>query len=199
VLTVSLFLDRDSDLAYGSTTFRFWRLDDGEAQDAFALVSAAADATAGPPRSVRPALSPFLQIIVALILLPAVAFASPPDPSWIVGIYDGADGDDSVILVYESAATNAAAPAKIDPPPCLPGISLESIVHGSPGGRFTRGPRAPPGSGCTLCAQVFNSLSDYTPTASGTEAPVTPASITKFRQSRLPSQYLRQRPNPVTT
>jgi hypothetical protein len=101
---------------------------------------------AGPPRSMRRALSPFLQIIVALILLPAVAFPSPPDPSWIAGVYDGADGDDSVILVYETAATNAAPPAKIDPLPRLPGISLESIVHGSPGGRFTRGPRAPPGS-----------------------------------------------------
>jgi hypothetical protein len=105
---------------------------------------------AGPPRSMRRALSPFLPIIVALILLPAVAFPSPPDPSWIAGVYDGADGDDSVILsvilVYETAATNAAPPAKIDPLPRLPGISLESIVHGSPGGRFTRGPRAPPGS-----------------------------------------------------
>jgi hypothetical protein len=47
----------------------------------------------------RRALSPFLPIIVALILLPAVAFASPPDPSWIAGIYDGADGDDIVSLV----------------------------------------------------------------------------------------------------
>ena len=103
-------------------------------------------APAGPPRSMRRALSPFLPIIVALILLPAVAFASPPDLWWIAGIYDGADGDDSAILVYETAATNAVAPAQMDPPPCLPGISLESIVHGSPGGRFTRGPRAPPGS-----------------------------------------------------
>jgi hypothetical protein len=85
---------------------------------------------AGPPRSMRRALSPFLPIIVVLILLPAVAFPSPPDPSWIAGIYDGADGDDSVILVYETAARNAAAPAKIDPLPCLPGISFESIHHG---------------------------------------------------------------------
>ena len=131
---------------------------------------------AGPHRSMRRALSPFLPIIVALILLPAVAFASPPDPSWIAGIYDGADGDDSVILVYETAATNAAAQAKIDPLPCLPGISLRSIVHGSPGGCFTRGPRAPPGSVFYLVRSGFQFLVD-TPTPSGTEAPVTLASI----------------------
>ena len=101
---------------------------------------------AGPPRSMRRALSPFLPIIVALILLPAVAFASPPDPWWIAGIYYGADGDDIVTLVYETAATNTVATAKIDPLPRLPGISLESIVHDSPGGRFTRVPTAPPGS-----------------------------------------------------
>ena len=104
---------------------------------------------AGPPQFMRQPLAAFLPIIVALILFPAVAFASPPDQSWIAGIYDRADGDDSVILsailVYETAATNAVAPAKIDPLPCLPEISLESIVHGSPGGLFARGPRSPPG------------------------------------------------------
>jgi len=39
---------------------------------------------------------------MALILLPVIAFASPPDPSWIAGIYDGADGDDVVTFVYET-------------------------------------------------------------------------------------------------
>jgi len=88
----------------------------------------------------------FLPIVVALILLPPIAFASPPDPLWIAGIYDGADGDDIVTIVYETAATSAAALSKIAPPPCLPRISLESIAHGFPGRLFTRGPRSPPGS-----------------------------------------------------
>jgi hypothetical protein len=43
-------------------------------------------------------------LLIALLLaapatLPAVAHASPPDPTWIHGIYDGADFDDVVSLV----------------------------------------------------------------------------------------------------
>jgi len=43
-------------------------------------------------RSTSRVSSTLLSVILALILLPAIAFASPPDPSWIAGIYDGADG-----------------------------------------------------------------------------------------------------------
>lgn len=54
-------------------------------------------------------------VLVALILiapiagLTSLAFASPPDPSWIRGIYDGADYDDVVLLI--TSATGTAAPA----------------------------------------------------------------------------------------
>ena len=108
----------------------------------------------------RQGITIFLLIVVALILLPLIAFASPPDPSWIAGIYDGADGDDDdiVILVYETAATNAAALAKSGLLPCLPGISLERILHSSPGARFTRGPRSPPGSVFYLVRSCFQLL-----------------------------------------
>src|SRR5262249_11733519 len=60
-----------------------------------------------------------LPILLTLILLPPIAFASPPDPSWIVGFYDGADGDDVVNLVYESSASNSAAPSHTRPLPWL--------------------------------------------------------------------------------
>ena len=116
-----------------------------------------------PSSSMRRGIPTFLSIVVALILLPPIAFASPPDPSWIAGIFDGADGDDIVTLVYETAATNAAEPSKMAPLRCLPGISLERIVHGFPGGRFTRGPRSPPVLCSAVNAHVFNSLSDYPP------------------------------------
>jgi hypothetical protein len=112
----------------------------------------------------RRGIPTFLPIVVELILLPPIAFSNPPDPSWIAGIYDGADGDDIVTLVYETAATNAAAPSKMAPLPCLPGISLESIVHGFPGGRFTRGPRSPPDSmfcGKRSCLQFPVGLPTY--------------------------------------
>jgi len=117
-----------------------------------------------PSRSMWRAISTSLPIVAALILLPAIAFANPPDPSWIAGIYDGADSDDIVTRVYETVAINTAAPTHIAPLPGVSDISLESIVgqaicaalalnvalrtasdfHGFPGGCSTRGPRAPP-------------------------------------------------------
>jgi hypothetical protein len=41
-----------------------------------------------------------LILLVGLIVaLTPMAYASPPDPSWIRGVYDGADFDDVVILL----------------------------------------------------------------------------------------------------
>ena len=139
---------------------------------------------AEPLRSLRRAISISLPIVVALILLPVIAFASPPDPSWIAGIYDGADGDDIVTLVYETAAANAAAKSHIVPLPCLPEIRLESFARGVPGSRITRSPRAPPGLSSTVVAHVFSFSPDDTSIASGTAAPLPCTSITKFHLSR---------------
>jgi len=131
-----------------------------------------------PSRSMWRALFILLPIAPALILLPAIAFASPPDPSWIAGIYDGADGDDIVSLVYETSAAKTAPPSHVDPLPCLLEISLESLVRSAPGNRFTRGPRAPPARCSPEFASVFNSLP---PPAPGTESPTTLLLITAFR------------------
>jgi len=98
-------------------------------------------------RSTSRVNSTLLPVVLALILLPAVAFASPPDPSWIAGIYDGADGDDIVTLVYETAGVEAAS---IQPAPPLPRssevsiVSSPSTIHGLPARQFTRAPPAPP-------------------------------------------------------
>jgi len=100
-----------------------------------------------PSRSTWRAILTLLPIAPALILLPAIAFASPPDPSWIAGIYDGADGDDIVTLVYETAGVEAAS---IQPAPPLPRsseisiVSSPSTIHGLPARQFTRAPPAPP-------------------------------------------------------
>src|SRR5215471_21041328 len=88
-------------------------------------------------------ISTFLPL-VALILLPAIAFASPPDPSWIAGIYDGDDGDDIVTLVYETSAASAAAPAHVGPLPCLLAIFLGGSDRSHSSSGYTRGPRSPP-------------------------------------------------------
>ncbi len=111
-----------------------------------------------PSRSMWRALFIILPIAPALILLPAIAFASPPDPSWIAGIYDGADGDDIVSLVYETSAAKTAAPSHVGPLPCLMEISLEGLVRSAPGKRFTPGPRGPPARCSPEFASVFNSL-----------------------------------------
>ena len=96
--------------------------------------------------------------VLALVLLPPLAFASPPDPWWVAGIYDGADGDDVVSLVYETSAAHAAVLSHLGPLPCLLGLSLEGIVHAVRVRHFTRGSRSPPVVSSMEFAYVFSSL-----------------------------------------
>ena len=98
-----------------------------------------------PRCSIERAVSASLSTIVALIVLPVIAFASPPDPSWDAGFYDDADGDDVITLVYEIAAVDLAAPSQVALLRCLPEVSLDGIVRGLPGCCSTHGPRSPPG------------------------------------------------------
>src|SRR5215831_7800921 len=111
-----------------------------------------------PFRSMWRAMATPLPIAAALILLPAIAFASPPDPSWIAGIYDGADGDDIVTLVCETAASNPAVLAYVAPLPCLSVMTPERLVRGFPVDRVTPGSRAPPLLCSPVSAYVFTSL-----------------------------------------
>ena len=95
-----------------------------------------------------------LPVVLALILLPAVAFASPPDPSWIAGIYDGADGDDIVSLIYETLATNAVAVAHTGKLPRRPSIPIERITPSLRCSQLAPAPRAPPITCSTVSAHV---------------------------------------------
>src|SRR5262249_27653178 len=133
-----------------------------------------------PARTVGRAISTSLPIVLTVILLPAIALASPPDPSWIAGIYDSADGDDIVSLVYETSAASAPAPSPVGPLPCLPGIFLEGIARIVSGSRFIPGPRPPPVLSSAEFAYVFSSLPLPAP---GTEALATPPSISTARLS----------------
>jgi hypothetical protein len=46
----------------------------------------------------------FLLLLVGVIVvLTPLAYTSPPDPSWIRGVYDDADFDDVVVLLTSSA------------------------------------------------------------------------------------------------
>jgi hypothetical protein len=96
--------------------------------------------------SVRRAIFASLPIVVALILLPTIAFISLPDPSWITGIYDDADGDDIVILDYQPIAAVAISQQPFLSPPYLSERFLASeprSVDGVPAVQFARGPPSP--------------------------------------------------------
>jgi hypothetical protein len=70
---------------------------------------------------------PVLLAIALCILLNPLAAASPPDPTWIPGIYDAADFDDVVIrlgllaIICDALATPSLAVDSLVYPLILPG------------------------------------------------------------------------------
>jgi hypothetical protein len=54
-------------------------------------------------------------LVLVLATLGPLASASPPDPSWIGGFYDAADGDDAILAV-----------TGMDSPPLAPAVGVES-------------------------------------------------------------------------
>ena len=54
-------------------------------------------------------------LVLVLATLGPLASASPPDPGWIGGFYDGADGDDAILAV-----------TGMDSPPLTPVVDVES-------------------------------------------------------------------------
>jgi hypothetical protein len=72
-----------------------------------------------------------LALLVCCGTLPVLAQASPPDPTWLPGIYDNADYDDVIGLLTDTAAIRelqliATGPARLDFWPVLGGAA--SIV-----------------------------------------------------------------------
>jgi hypothetical protein len=64
--------------------------------------------------------------LLPVCLLALLAYASPPDPSWIRGIYDGGDFDDVVILVTSGTGTTTPIPlTHLQMIPCIVGPSLQ--------------------------------------------------------------------------
>ena len=53
-------------------------------------------------------------LLLAPVALPGLAHASPPDPTWIQGIYDDGDGDDVVSRIASGTGpTPATAPTDL--------------------------------------------------------------------------------------
>src|SRR5262249_1970126 len=63
-----------------------------------------------------------LSLVAAFLALAPAAFASPPDQSWISGLYDSADFDDVVLLI---ASTVGAVQ-----PGIVPSLRLVAFVVG---------------------------------------------------------------------
>jgi hypothetical protein len=61
-------------------------------------------------------------LLAALVTLTPLAYASPPDPTWISGVFDDDDNDDGVFLITSSTAA-------IDP---FPLCAWHPIVVSSP-------------------------------------------------------------------
>ena len=62
-----------------------------------------------------PRLSLIALLVLVVVTLGPLASASPPDPSWIGGFYDAADGDDAILAV-----------TGMDSPPLTPIVGVES-------------------------------------------------------------------------
>jgi hypothetical protein len=56
----------------------------------------------------------FSMLVGVLVTLPPAALASPPDQTWIPGLYDNADYDDAVLAVTGSIAALELPPLPDD-------------------------------------------------------------------------------------
>jgi len=80
-------------------------------------------------------------IVTAVIVgLTPAAYADPPDPTWISGLWDDDDFDDTVIIIAHTCAIDALAPVDMRPLPAPvasveqadpvdPAIPLRSPLH----------------------------------------------------------------------
>jgi hypothetical protein len=54
--------------------------------------------------------------LAVLLLAPIAGAAMVPDPTWIAGLYDGADADEILLLIWDGTpAVVAAPPALLEP------------------------------------------------------------------------------------
>jgi hypothetical protein len=93
-----------------------------------------ADAASGGRgrRTIRPMPSRWPRLLLLVLALIAVAApvasaALVPDPTWIAGFYDGADGDEILLLVWDGA------PAAVGSPPALCGPAATTLAPAARG------------------------------------------------------------------
>jgi hypothetical protein len=85
-------------------------------------------------------------VLASIAALPAMAHASPPDPSWIVGVYDDGDQDDLIALAaWATGATGASLDVHftLSPVDSLPPVHDLAPAVGAPCPVRSRAPPAP--------------------------------------------------------
>ena len=90
---------------------------------------------------------PFLPVLLlAMLAVVPLAYASPPDQTWIGGWYDDADYDDVVISITATVALVHAAPhVEVRPVALVVGVASSADDGAVRGLRSApRQPRAPP-------------------------------------------------------
>ena len=65
---------------------------------------------------IRPAGFVSLVIVFSLVALTWLCQVSPPDPTWIAGLYDDADHDDVVLAVIGTVAVPPTEPPQVRAP-----------------------------------------------------------------------------------
>ncbi len=60
-------------------------------------------------------------LVLVALLAPLVAAANVPDPTWIAGLYDGADADEILLLIWDGTpAVAVTPPALLEPRATVP-------------------------------------------------------------------------------
>ena len=84
-------------------------------------------------------------LVVALLALSPVAYASPPDPTWVAGLWDDGDHDDVVMLVTSmAAAANANLVVDVAPVPVVASVATRTPEFVSTETFSPNASRAPP-------------------------------------------------------
>ena len=93
-----------------------------------------------------PLLAIVAVLMTVLVALTPLAYATPPDPTWVSGFFDDDDNDDGVFLVTSSSATVDPFPlCSWTPFPVFgPRVDLEAPGPGSTLYSSTTDARAPP-------------------------------------------------------
>ncbi len=89
---------------------------------------------------------PALLLLGSLVALIPLAYASPPDQTWLGGLYDDADFDDVVLAITSAAGAFEPAPLSLlSPLAALAGVVLPAERAGIAGAEFGASSiRAPP-------------------------------------------------------